>query len=70
MRKEAGFKVTDRIRLFYSASTALSAAIEGRREHIGREVLADSISAETVSGDFHRDWDIDGEKITIGIQRI
>jgi isoleucyl-tRNA synthetase len=70
MRKEAGFKVTDRIRLFYRASEALSAAIDGRREHIGREVLADSISGETVSEAFQQEWDIDGEKITIGIQRI
>ena len=70
MRKEAGFRVTDRIRLFYQGSAALASAIEGRKAHIGGEVLADSISDAYAPGDYHQEWDIDGEKIKIGIQRI
>jgi isoleucyl-tRNA synthetase len=69
MRKEAGFKVTDRIRLFYRGSDVLTAAMEGKKTHIGGEVLADSISGAYAPGEHHQEWDIDGEKITIGIQR-
>lgn len=70
MRKEAGFKVTDRIRMTYKAAPALERAVAARNEHIRGEVLADAVSGAYEEGEHHQEWEIDGEKITVGIRRI
>jgi isoleucyl-tRNA synthetase len=70
MRKEAGFKVTDRIRMTYKAAPALERAVVARNEHIRGELLADAVSSVYEEGEHHQEWEIDGEKITVGIRRI
>lgn len=40
MRKDAGFEVTDRIRIFYSGSLALTQALQSMEGYIGSETLA------------------------------
>jgi isoleucyl-tRNA synthetase len=47
-RKEAGFKVTDRISITMESTDAMKGAVETNREFICNEVLADSISFESV----------------------
>lgn len=50
MRKERGLEVTDRIRLFISASEWMHGAVSRFEEHIFEETLADSISLEPGPG--------------------
>ncbi len=68
MRKEAGFEVMDRILLSYAAQGQVAAVFEGHGEEICGEVLAESLTAETVSG-YTKEWNINGEKVTLGVER-
>ncbi len=68
MRKEAGFEVMDRILLSYAAQGQVAAVFEGHGEEICGEVLAESLTAVTVSG-YTKEWNINGEKVTLGVER-
>ena len=68
MRKEAGFEVMDHIRFSLSGNGKLSGVVARNADTIGSEVLADEI-ADTPAG-FEKQWDINGEKATLSVQRI
>lgn len=70
MRKDAGFQVTDRIRVSYHASDALKRAIRLKEKMICEEVLSAEMNEPFREGGFHQDWEIDNEKISLGIERI
>ena len=70
MRKDAGFEVTDRIRVHFEASSVLHRAVRMRESHIREEVLAVSLEDRFQPGVYHKEWDIDQEKVKIGIERI
>ena len=68
MRKEAGFEVTDHITLSYKGSEK-AADIIGRNEAaIAGDVLADEVKADEVSG-YEKEWNINGEKVTLGVEK-
>ena len=69
MRKEADFQVMDHIALTYSGSEKLKDIIAKNADLIGGNVLADSITAAAAEG-FVKEWDINGEAITIGVKVI
>ncbi len=48
-RKDAGFDVTDRIKITLETTDAMKGAVESNREFICNEVLADSISFATIT---------------------
>ncbi len=62
-RKESGFNVEDRITITYEASQKLASAIESHKEHIAKETLALSLTAQTVNDGI--DFDVDGETLKI-----
>jgi len=68
MRKDADFEVTDHIRVTITGSDKISAIVENNRAEIAAAVLADSFgdAAEGVS----KDWNINGEDVTVSISRI
>ena len=66
MRKEAGFEVTDRIRVYYAAGGNTEKVLEGHKAAISRIVLADSIEKAGAEG-YTKDWDIVGEKATLTV---
>jgi len=70
MRKEAGYKVTDRIYVYYEASENLAKVIQAQKAHICQDVLAEEISSPMVKNDLEQQWEIDGEKIRIGIRKV
>ena len=71
MRKDAGFLVTDRIRVQFSAPERIVSAVTRMTTYIQSEVLATSIQLSTNGlGDHSAKWDIDGEECHIGISRI
>ena len=69
MRKEAGFEVTDRIKLYYVASGRAKAVLDNAKNTFAEVVLAESVISGEVSG-FIKEWDIADEKVTLGVEKI
>ena len=68
MRKEAGFEVMDRIRLFVSGNERLEKIIKDNSGTIGRDVLADDFTIGGTGG-YTKDWKINGEPVTLGVEK-
>jgi len=67
MRKEAGYEVDNRIQVCYDGQ---SDVFEKFGSLITKEVLADKLSAEKLEKtDLQKEFNLDGEKIRIGICR-
>ncbi len=67
MRKEAGFNVTDRICVSYIASGRAADVLE-RNGGVARDVLADCVKGGAAEG-YVKEWDINGEQVTLGVKR-
>ena len=70
MRKTAGFDVIDRIKIYYETSDELLKAIELRSDYIRSETLAESVSPDFQKSSFTENWEINGSKATIGIEKV
>ena len=68
MRKEAGFEVMDRIKVYAEGNTRIAEILERYNEQICKDVLADEIVNGTVEG-YKKDWNINGEDVTLGVQK-
>ena len=68
MRKDAGFEVMDRIVVTVCNNDKLEKLIHDNAESIKKIVLADSIESSQAKG-FIKEWDINGEKVTLGVER-
>ncbi len=69
MRKEADFDVCDRINVYSSGSDKLEQIIMNNQAVIGHDVLCDEFVFGQTAG-FVKDWDINGEKVTLGVEKI
>ena len=69
MRKEAGFEVTDHIRITMEGSEKVTAVAEARRAEITGATLAESLTVGTPVG-YTKEWDLNGEKATLGVEKI
>ena len=68
MRKEADFEVLDHIKVSICDNVKLSAIVEKNQAVIAGKVLADSIiSDETLA--ISKEWNVNGEKVTIGVEK-
>ena len=70
MRKEAGFEVLDRIKIFYEGNEKMGQAIQKQAEYIKNETLAEEIRAGRFDGAFTKEWKINGEPVIISVERI
>ncbi len=70
MRKEAGFEVSDRIRIFYTTSDRLQSAFLQFEDHICAETLCVEFVAGTDAGEFQQEHSVNGEPATISVERI
>ncbi len=70
MRKEAGFDVVDRIEVAYEAGDRIAAAIQGQKEYIMKETLAEKLYPGRNGQGVARDWNIEGEKVHLEIKKI
>jgi isoleucyl-tRNA synthetase len=68
MRKDSGFEVLDRIILRHSENSRIFGIIERNRALIAEEVLA--IRIEEGSGPNSREWDLNGEKCVLSVERV
>jgi isoleucyl-tRNA synthetase len=71
MRKDAGFAVSDRIRLAVSGTEELEQAVHAHKEWIANEVLALDMTVGDTTGKFHAAQlvDIDGQPASIALER-
>jgi len=69
MRKEAGFEVMDHITVTLCGSDKVAAVATARKDDIVGDVLAEALTVDTPDG-FVKDWDINGEAVTIGVKRV
>jgi isoleucyl-tRNA synthetase len=69
MRKDAGFSVTDRIRIYYESSDKVAGAISRMSDYIKSETLAMQINTGRDSAEHWEKWEIDGEPCEIGISK-
>ena len=69
MRKDSGFEVMDHIKVYASVNDKLRGIIESNAEFIKDQVLADEIlfSADAENS---REWNINGEKAVLGVERV
>lgn len=70
MRKEAGFEVTDHIRLTLSGSEKLSALATQYAGELCRATLCDVITDAAGQDAASKPWDINGERVTISVEKI
>ena len=70
MRKNAGFDVIDRIKIYYETSDELLKAIAERSEYICNETLAESLSPNFQKASFTETWEINGSEAAIGIEKV
>ncbi|MBD3348390.1 MAG: isoleucine--tRNA ligase [Candidatus Eisenbacteria bacterium] len=70
MRKEAGFEVVDRIRVYYEAGSRLTEAVERFADKVKAETLAESIAVGPEKGELDRVWDVNGEEARIAVERV
>ncbi|MGN1347978.1 MAG: isoleucine--tRNA ligase [Acutalibacteraceae bacterium] len=69
MRKDAGFEVMDHITLYIQTTDKLTDILGRNSESLTGDVLADKLVLDSVSG-YTADWNINGEKATIGVEKI
>ncbi|MCL2377098.1 MAG: isoleucine--tRNA ligase [Defluviitaleaceae bacterium] len=70
MRKEAGFDVTDKIKLSYaSAATIVHDIMEKHGNDICAEVLAESLTKNESFG-HSKPWDINGEEVLLSVEKV
>jgi len=67
MRKESGFEVTDRIKVYYKAEGRAKDVLGGNMYGIAEDVLAESME---YSDKASAEWDINGEKVLLSVDRI
>jgi isoleucyl-tRNA synthetase len=68
MRKEAGFDVTDHIALTYSGSSVVEGVFTKFGSEIAGDTLADEVANVTPKG-YVKEWDINGEAVTLGVEK-
>ena len=69
MRKEAGFNVTDHISVTVNGSEKVVDIALSKKADIACDTLADGIAVAEPKG-YTKEWDINGEKVTIGVEKV
>ena len=69
MRKEADFQVTDHIAVYVSGNERIAGMMQKNWKEIGGDTLADQLHLEEMDG-YSKEWDINGETVTLGVKQI
>lgn len=68
MRKESDFEVMDHINVYISGNERIADVVRKNADAIGEKVLANAISYE--NGGNTKEWNVNGEKVVIGVERV
>ena len=69
MRKEAGFEVMDKIRVYAKDNDEIVSIMKNHGDEIKSEVLAEEIVTGETKG-YEKEWNINSEKVTMAVERI
>ena len=69
MRKEADFKVTDRINLYYVSEGQIARIFKEYGDRIAKATLTANISEGKAEG-YQKDWELNEEAITLTVQKV
>ena len=69
MRKDAGFEVMDNIRIYCSDNEKIKGIIERNKEEISENTLTAAVEFGKTAG-YTADWDINGEKVSFGVEKV
>ena len=68
MRKEAGFEVMDTITIYADGSDKIKALLDAKADQITTEILATKVVTGELDG-YTKEWDINGEQVTLGVKK-
>ena len=68
MRKEAGFEVMDKIVVYSMGNQKIEGYMKEYREEILSDVMASDIRFDEVKG-YTKEWSINGESVTLGVEK-
>jgi len=70
IRKESGFDVTDKIRIFIEDQEFIGEAVKRHTSYIGTQTLASEVSIiKSISGDGQHEIDIDDVTVRIAVRK-
>ena len=69
MRKDAGFEVMDKINLYVSGNDKIADIVNRNAAQVKTVVLAQDIITGKTAG-FEKEWDINGEKVTLAVEKL
>ena len=69
MRKEAGFEVTDHIRIFVAEGAEVEAIAARNAGSIATDTLAESVETGRLAG-YTKQWDINGKQAVFGVEKV
>ena len=69
MRKDSGFEVMDHIKVYESGNDRIKGILERNSDYIKTQILADEIITDS-DCDSSKEWNINGEKVNLGVERI
>ncbi len=69
MRKEAGFNVMDHIAVYVEGNEKIGRIMQKNLSIIENDTLADLLELEQMDG-YSKAWDINGEKVTLGVKQM
>ena len=67
MRKDSGFEVMDHIEIYVSGNEKIESIMAKNAEFIKDEVLAEAINNDNTANS--KEWNINGEKVNLGVER-
>ena len=70
MRKEAGFEVTDHIRIYLAENKKLTPILQANESQIKSDTLCDEIVDAADDSFYVKDWDINGVPATLGVKKL
>ena len=70
MRKECGFVVTDHIKVSVCGSETVCDILRADASEFSSAVLCDELTFDAIEGDLTKEWDVNGEKITVTVAKI
>ena len=68
MRKDAGFEVMDRITLYINGNDKIADIVKTNEDMIMKTVLCDGISFDAAEGSV-KEWNLNGETVTLGVKK-
>ena len=70
MRKDAGFEVMDHIKVYSDGSDKVWEIMQNNAAGIKNDVLAEDIISGSEDTAFTKEWNINGENVTLGVEKI